>query len=98
MTSAESEPRAWWHAYDPGVPTRVDVPDAPLPALLAASAARVPERTAIRFFGRSIAYRELDEAVNRFANALLGLGVRSGDRVALFLPHCPKLVVALLRA
>ena len=54
MTSAQSEPRAWWHAYDPGVPTEVDLPDAPLPALLSASAARVLERTAIRYFGRSI--------------------------------------------
>lgn len=94
MTSAQSEARAWWRMYDPGVPAAVEVPDVPLPALLSASAARVPDRPAIRFFGRSISYRELDEAVNRFANVLIGLGVGKGDRVALFMPNCPQMVIA----
>jgi long-chain acyl-CoA synthetase len=94
MTSAESTSRAWWRAYDPGVPTQIEVPETPLHALLSASAARVPDRAAIRFFGRSVTYRELDEAVNRFANALIGLGVARGDRVALFMPNCPQMVIA----
>ncbi|HEY3060349.1 MAG TPA: long-chain fatty acid--CoA ligase [Chloroflexota bacterium] len=92
--SADSVKRAWVRAYDPGVPTEVEVPDVPLHALLSASAARVPDRTAIRFFGRSVSYRELDEAVTRFANALIGLGVGKGDRVALFMPNCPQMVIA----
>jgi len=94
MTSADSVKRAWLRVYDPGVPTEVEIPDAPLHALLSTSAARVPDRTAIRFFGRSVSYRELDEAVNRFANALIGLGVGKGDRVALFMPNCPQMVIA----
>src|SRR3954470_1372665 len=94
MTSAQSAHRAWWDAYDPGVPHDIEVPDQPLPALLTASAARVPERTAIRFFGRSITYRELDDAANRFANALIALGIKNGDRVALFMPNCPQMVIA----
>jgi long-chain acyl-CoA synthetase len=94
MTSAESASRAWLRAYDPGVPTRVEAPDTPLHTLLSASAKRVPDRAAIRFFGRSVTYRELDEAVNRFANALIGLGVGKGDRVALFMPNCPQMVIA----
>ena len=94
MSSADSVKRAWLRVYDPGVPTEVEVPDAPLHALLSASAARVPDRTVIRFFGRSVSYRELDEAVNRFANALIGLGVGKGDRVALFMPNCPQMVIA----
>src|SRR5262249_20109548 len=53
-----------------------------------------PERTAIRFFGRSMSYRELDAQVNRFAQALLGLGVQPGDRVALLMPNCPQMVIA----
>ncbi|MBV9170711.1 MAG: long-chain fatty acid--CoA ligase [Chloroflexi bacterium] len=86
--------RPWLAAYDAGVPADVDVPDQPLTAFLDASAARVPERTAIRFFGRSITYGELDACVNRFANALLELGVRKGDRVALLMPNCPQMVIA----
>jgi acetyl-CoA synthetase len=43
---------------------------------------------------RALTYRQLFEEVNRCANALAALGVRSGDRVALFMPMCPELIVA----
>jgi long-chain acyl-CoA synthetase len=86
--------RPWLRAYDPGVPSDIDVPDEPLDAALARAASRFPERTAIRFFGRSVNYRELDHLTNRFANALLGLGVQKGDRVALLMPNCPQMVLA----
>jgi len=81
-------------AYDPGVPADVDVPDEPLHVALSDAARRYPRRTAIRFFGRSTAYAELDALANRFANALLALGVRKGERVALLMPNCPQMVLA----
>ncbi len=86
--------RPWLDLYDPGVPADVEVPDQPLTAFLSASATRVPERAAVRFFGRSVTYRELDAAASRFANALIALGVSKGDRVALFMPNCPQMVIA----
>ncbi|HLZ29648.1 MAG TPA: long-chain fatty acid--CoA ligase [Chloroflexota bacterium] len=86
--------RPWLWAYDQGVPAEIELPDEALQAALAAAAARFPARAAIRFFGRSITYRELDAAANRFANALLTLGVSRGDRVALFMPNCPQMVIA----
>jgi long-chain acyl-CoA synthetase len=86
--------RPWLQWYDPGVPREVDIPDTLLHELLSDSARRYPDRTVIRFFGRSITYRELDRAATRFANALTGLGVRKGDRVALFMPNCPQMVIA----
>jgi len=47
------------------------------------TAARHPERTA--FAGRRrMTYREWDERTNLIANAMAGLGVRTGDRVAMF--------------
>src|SRR5690348_3553993 len=86
--------RPWLNSYDPGVPADIEVPDGPLDAALAAAAARHPDRPAIRFFGRAVTYGELDELVNRFANALLALGVSKGDRVALLMPNCPQMVLA----
>ncbi|MFN0091885.1 MAG: propionyl-CoA synthetase [Acidimicrobiales bacterium] len=41
-------------------------------------------------------YRELLEAVSRFAGALAGLGVGKGDTVLLYLPMIPEAVVAML--
>lgn len=45
---------------------------------------------------RSLTYGELDREVRRFAANLVGLGVRPGDRVVLFLPVVPEAVVAFL--
>ncbi len=90
----EQRNRPWLAAYDPGVPAEIDLPDEPLHAALSSAAQRYPGRIAIRFLGRSITYRELDAQANRFANALIALGVQKGDRVALLMPNCPQMVIA----
>ncbi|MBM3683424.1 MAG: acetate--CoA ligase [Actinobacteria bacterium] len=45
---------------------------------------------------RTITYAELLADVERFANALRDLGLRSGDRVAIYMPMVPELPVAML--
>ncbi len=45
---------------------------------------------------RTITYRDLQAEVNRAANALRELGVRKGDRVAIYMPMIPELPVAML--
>jgi acetyl-CoA synthetase len=47
---------------------------------------------------RVLTYRELHAEVNRCANAFRELGVGKGDRVALFMPMCPELIVAFFAA
>jgi crotonobetaine/carnitine-CoA ligase len=42
------------------------------------------------FKEQRVTYREMNETVNRVANALLGLGVAKGDRVCIMLPNCPE--------
>ncbi|MBH5335777.1 acetate--CoA ligase [Streptomyces pactum] len=59
------------------------------------------DRVAIHFEGepgdsRSITYAELQREVSRAANALVELGVRTGDRVAIYMPMIPETVVAML--
>lgn len=41
-------------------------------------------------------YGELFEKVNQFANALKKLGIKKGDRVAIYLPMIPELAIAML--
>ena len=90
--------RPWLSSYPPGVPTELEIPAVPLTALLDDAAAGFPGRPAIAFLGTTITYRELKDAVDRFAGALARLGVSKGDRVALVLPNCPQNVIALFAA
>ncbi len=45
---------------------------------------------------RTLTYWDLYREVNRFANVLKKLGVRKGDRVAIYLPMIPELPIAML--
>jgi acetyl-CoA synthetase len=45
---------------------------------------------------RTLTYVELLHEVSRFANALRSLGIRKGDRVAIYMPLVPELAVAML--
>jgi long-chain acyl-CoA synthetase len=80
--------------YERGVPQSLTYPDLTLGGLLGQTASKYPDNTALLFYGRKISYTELDALANRFANALAGLGVKKGDRVALMLPNIPQMVIA----
>jgi acyl-CoA synthetase (AMP-forming)/AMP-acid ligase II len=87
--------RIWQAHWPPGVDeARIRLPDDSLPARLKATAARLPRKTALVFYGREISFTELDEASDRFAVWLRGRGVGPGDRVALYLENCPQFAVA----
>ncbi|SFQ03710.1 acetyl-CoA synthetase [Actinomadura madurae] len=45
---------------------------------------------------RTLTYADLQTEVNKAANALLELGVRKGDRVAIYLPMIPELPISML--
>ncbi|MEP6787946.1 MAG: AMP-binding protein, partial [Acidobacteriota bacterium] len=45
---------------------------------------------------KTITYLQLHQEVSRFANVLKSLGVKTGDRVALYMPLIPALAVAML--
>ncbi|HZY30944.1 MAG TPA: long-chain fatty acid--CoA ligase [Candidatus Methylomirabilis sp.] len=86
--------RPWFAFYDKGVPTHIEYPDAPLQHFLSESARKHPDRDAIIFYGARLTYRELNGAADRFAAALAARGLAPGDRVSLFLPNCPQMVIA----
>ncbi|HET9888930.1 MAG TPA: condensation domain-containing protein, partial [Mycobacterium sp.] len=69
---------------------------ASIPAVFAEQAARAPEAVALTFQGRSMTYRELDEASNRLAHQLAGRGVGPGQRVALLFPRSAEAIVSIL--
>ena len=86
--------RRWLQSYDPGVPHTLSYPEITLPDLLSHSARRYPGHPAIRFYGRTLRYRELDALVNQFANALSTLQIGKGSVVGIMLPNLPQPVIA----
>lgn len=70
--------------------------DATIVSLFDEQVARHPRRTAVTFAGKSCTYAEIDEAARRLAVQLRAAGVRSGDRVAIWLPRDANMVTALL--
>lgn len=47
---------------------------------------------------RKLTYNDLYKEVNKFANALKELGVQKGDRVGIYMPMVPEIVVGFLAA
>ena len=71
-------------------------PPVSVPELVAAQVARTPAAVAISCEGRSLTYRELEEAANRLAHLLAAQGVGPGQCVALLLARSAEAVVAML--
>ena len=83
------------------LPHTLAVPDTTLWFNLEVTARRFPDKAACLFFGRALSYRELHAQSLAMAGWLQSVGVRAGDRVALFMQNCPQYVAAyygILRA
>jgi long-chain acyl-CoA synthetase len=53
-----------------------------------------PDKTALIFEDKSFTYKQLDQSANRVANGLRGLGIKKGDRIALFVPNIPEFIIS----
>jgi long-chain acyl-CoA synthetase len=99
--------RPWQKIYEKGVPGDIAYPEGMVVSdILDQAAARFPNSPATifptalgsRLVAGKLTYRDLEQATNRFANALTQLGVQKGDRVALLFPNSPQFVIAYFGA
>ncbi|MHC9294292.1 amino acid adenylation domain-containing protein [Mycobacterium sp. LTG2003] len=67
-----------------------------VPGVFAQQVARMPDATAMTYAGRSMTYRELDEAANRLAHLLVDRGIGPRQSVALMFNRCADAIVAML--
>lgn len=87
--------KPWLNNYDRGVPatlqpylqqTMIDV--------VRETVSLRPDHMALYFKGTKISYSQLDRLSDQFANALIAMGIKKGDRVALVMPNIPQFVIA----
>ena len=90
--------KPWLAHYQKGVPPTVEVPLKSVAQAFDEATERARSRTAVMFYGRAISYGELREASDRLACALAELGVKKGDRVALYLLNSPQFIIAYFAA
>jgi long-chain acyl-CoA synthetase len=94
--------KIWLKQYPAGVPAEIDVNQYPsLVALLDESFRRYADRTAYKFMGKAITFRQVDDASRGLAAWLQAQGLAKGDRVAVMMPNVPQYpvaVAAILRA
>jgi long-chain acyl-CoA synthetase len=90
--------KPWYKSYAKGIPRQVEYERTPMPLALARTARELPDKTALVFIDSKISYRQLDDMANRFANALIDMGVKPGDKVAMLMPNMPQLVAAVYGA
>jgi long-chain acyl-CoA synthetase len=91
---SSTSPYLWQSSYSPKTPLHLSYPSIPLYQFLEKAAEEFPDQIAISFFKNEITYKELLQLSNNFAEGLLELGVRKGDRIAIMLPNIPQAVIA----
>ena len=90
--------KPWLKFYPAGVPQTIEIPDKSLPQVFDEIAAKYSSKDAIIFYGNKISYGKLKEEVDRFASALHELGIRKGDKIAVYLLNSPQYIIAYFGA
>jgi len=93
-TEIRYEDKCWLSSYEKGVPEKLDYEHICLPKILERTAGKFPNKMALLFEGYKVTYRELNDMVNCFAQALHSFGIQKGDSVAILLPNLIPCVVA----
>ncbi len=90
MTEDPYAAKPWLKHYDEGVPPHIDYPEINLYEILDNAAHDFGGRPAIWFQKRRITYKEFKDIADRLATALVNLGVKQGDVVAMMIPNFPQ--------
>ena len=91
----QNNQRIWLDKYPEGLGFNIDVPEQSFGDYIDDICKKYANEIAYEYQGKSFTYNEINELSNKFANALIKLGVKKGDRVALLLPNIPQFPIAL---
>lgn len=86
--------KPWLQHYHKDVPATIEYSEKSLVDLFDETAQKYANQTAVIFYGNKISFKKLHDEVNRFATALSQMGVKKGDKVALYLLNSPQYIIA----
>ena len=84
-----ARPFPWERNYPQGLSWDIEIPRETIPAMLANTIARHGAEPALEYRGHEISFVQLGVAIDEVAKGLIALGLRPGERVALYLPNSP---------
>jgi len=93
--------RAHHKIWPKRLPRQLVVPATTLWFNLEVAATRFPDKAAYLFFGQPLSFGDLRRQAEALAGWLQSVGVKAGDRVAIFMQNCPQYAAAyygILRA
>ena len=94
MSEDSYEKKPWLKNYDEGVPSSIDYPEMNVYEFLENSVEEFGSRTAIWFMKNKISYKKLKDITERLATALVNLGLKRGDIVAIMIPNFPQFIMS----
>jgi long-chain acyl-CoA synthetase len=86
--------KPWLKSYANGVVSTVQYERITVADALNRMAQKYPDKPALIFLDVKITYKQLNDMVNSFANALIDMGVKPGDKVVMLMPNMPQIVIA----
>ena len=92
-----TEPAPWLRFYG-NVPESIDYPQVTMYEAVAMTARKYPADVAYDFMGYTSTYQQFLEEIERFANALAGLGLGRGDRITIAMPTTPQGIICFYAA
>ncbi|RJS50039.1 long-chain fatty acid--CoA ligase [Bacillus sp. PK3_68] len=95
MQEVQQQP---WHKYYQDDIFQLSLPEVSLYSLLADSAERYSEQTAITYNGETIDYRELKNRVDRLAGSWKAMNFQKGERIGLMMSNHPDYIISYYAA
>lgn len=77
---------------------KIKIPNISLIKLFRDSGGKNKEKHCTYFKGKFKTYKEVEEEVNRLSNSFKKMGIKKGDRIAVFLPNCPQFITTFFAA
>jgi len=92
MSENPYDAKPWLKHYDKDVPAEIEIPEMNVFEFLDDAAKDFGSKTAIWFMEHKYSYKKVKDITDRLATALVDLGIKKGDIVAIMLPNFPQFV------